>query len=98
MDVIQKGIYYLDGKPFLVKPWTPKMNINTEALTSPPLWVQFPDLDIRYWGLDSLSKIGTILGIPMKTDKYTEEKSKLQYARLLIEVSLEGLSLSMWNL
>ena len=57
MDVVQKGIYYSDSKPFLVKPWTLEMNINIEALTSLPTWVQFPALHIKYWGLDSSSKI-----------------------------------------
>ncbi|KAJ8419310.1 LOW QUALITY PROTEIN: hypothetical protein Cgig2_009221 [Carnegiea gigantea] len=40
--------------------------------------------------MHSLSKIGSILGIPLKTDKYTKEKSMLRYARLLVEMQLEG--------
>ncbi|KAJ8421553.1 hypothetical protein Cgig2_004598 [Carnegiea gigantea] len=51
LEVMQKGLYYFDNKPFL-----------------------FLELDIKYWGLDSLSKIGSILGILIKTDKYTKEK------------------------
>ena len=37
-----------------------------------------------------MSKIGSILGIPINTDKYTEDKSMLQYTGLLIHVSLDG--------
>ncbi|KAJ8421473.1 hypothetical protein Cgig2_007650 [Carnegiea gigantea] len=48
------------------------------------------ELNIKYWGMESLSKIGSLLGIPIETDKYTKEKTMLQSARLLIEVSLEG--------
>ena len=66
------------------------MDLNTEAIKSLPLWVQFPNLDVNYWGLESLSKIGSILGIPIKTDRYTKEKSMIKYARLMIEISLEG--------
>jgi len=29
------------------------------------------------------------LGIPIKTDKYTKEKTLLKYARLLIDISLD---------
>jgi len=47
------------------------------------------DLDIKYLGLESLSKIGSTLGISIKTDKYTKEKTMLRYARLLIEIQLE---------
>ncbi|KAJ8438666.1 hypothetical protein Cgig2_031631 [Carnegiea gigantea] len=40
--------------------------------------------------MQSLSKLGSILGIPLKTDKYTKEKTMLKYARLFVEIPLEG--------
>ncbi|KAJ8420501.1 hypothetical protein Cgig2_019205 [Carnegiea gigantea] len=55
--VVQRGIYLFDNKPFVVKPWNPEMQINTEAITLLPFWVQLPELDIKYWGMESLSKI-----------------------------------------
>ena len=39
--------------------------------------------------MDGLSKIGSVLGIRIKTDKYTGDKSFLKYARLLIEMQLQ---------
>ena len=66
------------------------MEMNMEAMQSIPLWVQFSELDIRYWGNDSLSKLGSIISIPIKTDKYTKNKKYLYYARMLIEVPMEG--------
>jgi len=36
-----------------------------------------------------LSKIGSLLGIPIKTEKYTRDKSFLRYAQLLIEIQLQ---------
>ncbi|KAJ8419251.1 hypothetical protein Cgig2_007493 [Carnegiea gigantea] len=50
----------------------------------------FLELDICYWGTDSLSKLGSLIGIPIKTDKYTKNKDYLHYARMLIEVPMEG--------
>ncbi|KAJ8419375.1 hypothetical protein Cgig2_022175 [Carnegiea gigantea] len=41
-------------------------------------------------GTQSLSKIGSILGIPLKTDKFTKDKQVIRYARLLIEMPIEG--------
>ncbi|KAJ8443420.1 hypothetical protein Cgig2_024197 [Carnegiea gigantea] len=55
--VVQRGVYFFDKKPLLVKPWNEEMDINTEDITSLPIRVKFPDLDIKYWGLDFLSKI-----------------------------------------
>jgi len=86
--VVQRGVYFFDNKPFLVKPWNEEMDINTESSVRLPVWVRFHELDIKYWGSESLSKIGSVLGVPIKTDKYTRDKSFLTYARLLIEMQL----------
>ncbi|KAJ8419476.1 hypothetical protein Cgig2_021816 [Carnegiea gigantea] len=51
------------------------------------LLVRFPQL---YWRTDSLSKIGSILSIPIKVDKYTKEKMGIRYARMLIEMAIDG--------
>ncbi|KAJ8432712.1 hypothetical protein Cgig2_009770 [Carnegiea gigantea] len=89
LTVEKKGLYYFDSKPFLFKGWNPEMDLHTESIKSFPLWVQLPDLDVKYWGQSSLSKMGSIIGIPIKTDKYTRDRT-IKYARLLIEVNLEG--------
>ena len=52
--------------------------------------MQFPDLDVKFWGSESLGKIGSILGILTKANRYTNKKSMIKYARLLIDFSLEG--------
>jgi len=88
--VVQKGVFYFDNKPLLVKPWNQEMDINTETITSLPIWVRLLDLDIKFWGMASLNKLGSTLGIPIKTDKHTMEKTRLSYARLLIDIPVEG--------
>ena len=66
------------------------MDLHTESIESFPIWVKFPYLNIKYWGLVSLSKIESILGILIKTNKFTKEKEMLKFTRLLIKMSLEG--------
>lgn len=66
------------------------MNIKTEAISTLLVGVKFLDLDIKYWGLDSLNKITSILSILIQIDKYTKDKVMLKYARVLIDMPLEG--------
>jgi len=66
------------------------MDLQTENIKSLPIWVQSPELDIKFWGNDGLSKIGSILGIPLKIDKFTKEKMMIKYARVLIDIPLDG--------
>ena len=67
------------------------MDINTETIASLSIWVRLLDLDIEFWGMASLSKLGSSLGIPIKIDKHTMEKTRLSYARLLIDIPVDGL-------
>lgn len=88
--VLSHGFYYFNRKPFIVKGWNPDLDLNTDSLTSIPLWIQLPELDIKYWGVSSLSKICSVLGTPLKTDQYTKDKSMLRYARVLVEMPMNG--------
>ncbi|KAJ8422876.1 hypothetical protein Cgig2_017057 [Carnegiea gigantea] len=90
LTVISRGFYFFGNKPFVVKGWNADLNMNTENLKSIPLWIRLPDLELRYWGLASLSKIGSLIGTPVKTDQFTKSKSMIQYARMLIDVPIEG--------
>ncbi|KAJ8424344.1 hypothetical protein Cgig2_015610 [Carnegiea gigantea] len=76
-QVVKKGVYFFDNKPFL-------------SIKSLPLWIRLPDLDIKNWGSESLSKICSVLGIPLKTDRYIKDRAMINYARVLVEFPLEG--------
>ncbi|KAJ8433496.1 hypothetical protein Cgig2_018030 [Carnegiea gigantea] len=90
IKVLKKGWYFFDRKLFITKAWNEDLSLDTSNLHSIPIWVRFPELDIKFWGLDSLSKLGSMLGIPIKTDRTTRDKSALGFATLLIEMPFEG--------
>ncbi|XP_021730771.1 uncharacterized protein LOC110697694 [Chenopodium quinoa] len=50
--------------------------------------VQIWDLDLKYWGEKALSKIVSKIGKFIKVDQATAKREKLQFARVLIEVSI----------
>lgn len=77
-----------DKKPFIVRPWALGQSTNKEDIASLPVWVKFPKLDLRYWGGDGLSKIASLVGIPLATDVATQNKDKTNYARVLSEMNL----------
>ncbi|KAJ8435084.1 hypothetical protein Cgig2_033624 [Carnegiea gigantea] len=84
------GFYFFDNKLFVVKRWNANLDMNNENLHSLPLWIRLPNLELKYWGKSSLSKIRSLIGIPIKTYQYTKSRSMIQFARMLIEVPIEG--------
>lgn len=81
------GILF-DNKPFIVKPWKPSMSCEKDNLSSLPIWVKFPALDVMYWGEKCLTKIAGMLGTMLKPDGMTSVKGRMMYARVLIEMNV----------
>ena len=48
------------------------------------------NLDLKYWGKPSLNKIGSLIGIPIKTNQYRKTRSMIHFARMLVEVPIDG--------
>ncbi|VFQ77398.1 unnamed protein product [Cuscuta campestris] len=88
-EIARRKYYFLDNKPMLVQRWKPGCKLNLDELTDIPIWLRFPDLDPKYWSLSGLSKLGSIIGKPVKRDKATATKSKLDFARIQIEVGIQ---------
>ncbi|XP_074299343.1 uncharacterized protein LOC141630419 [Silene latifolia] len=55
-------------------------------VTHVPVWVLFPNLDPCFWSKAGLSKVASAVGNPICADEHTTNKSKLAFARILIDV------------
>lgn len=54
-----------------------------------PTWVQLPSLHPKFRSRPSLSKIGSLVGKPLRTHQITCDRTKLHYARILVEMNVE---------
>lgn len=81
------GIMF-DKKPFIVKPWYPNISYEKSSLTSIPVWVKLPNLDIMYWTEHILTQIVGYLGKVLKIDTATLTRSRMMYARVLVDMTL----------
>ena len=65
------------------------MDIETLDLKTVTIWVELWGLDFKYWGDRSLGKIAGRLGAMIKPDNATKNRERLQYARVMIETSVD---------
>uniref|UniRef100_A0A803QP78 CCHC-type domain-containing protein n=1 Tax=Cannabis sativa TaxID=3483 RepID=A0A803QP78_CANSA len=86
--ILEQGYVFFDRKPMVMKPWNSVDDFTKEEVTSVPTWIQLQGLDIKYWGESSLFKIVGQLGDPLQVDQITKNRDRLQYPRILIQVSL----------
>ncbi|RAL48813.1 hypothetical protein DM860_001133 [Cuscuta australis] len=87
-EVCKRRYFFFDNKPMLVQKWSPGRKIDIHKLTDIPIWIQLPNLHPKYWSLPGLSKLGSLIGKPIKRDKETAAWQKWAYARIQVEVSI----------
>jgi len=76
--------------PFVVKPLNESMSIDISIIIPLPIGIRFPKLDVKHRDLDSLNKTKSLLGILIKMNKNTTDNYMMNYARLLIDIAIEG--------
>lgn len=86
--VLYSGPHMFWGRPTILKPWSPGFDFHSEVLRVVPLWVRFNNLPLNCWSTQSLSKIGSLVGVPLCADECTTRQLRVSYARLLIEADV----------
>ena len=54
------------------------------------MWLKFPGLILHLWSQAMLSKIASMIGRPLFTDMMTARRSRLAFARVCVEISIEN--------
>ncbi|XP_074267027.1 uncharacterized protein LOC141590328 [Silene latifolia] len=82
------GFPMFENKPLVVRPWSESCSLLKERVHSVPIWLRLCRLPLKFWSLSSLEKLAGLLGNFLKRDAATEAKTRLGYARLLVEVEI----------
>ncbi|XP_070039159.1 uncharacterized protein [Nicotiana tomentosiformis] len=79
-DVLCSRPYTINSKPIIIKAWTPIFNFYSKVLQTIPLWVKLPNLPLSCWERETLSRIGSGLGVPVYADECTTKVERISYA------------------
>lgn len=63
-EVLYSGPHMMYIKPIIVKAWLDGFDLSKEVLQTIPLWVKFPNFPLSCWGVQSLSRISSGIGVP----------------------------------
>ncbi|XP_074298811.1 uncharacterized protein LOC141629756 [Silene latifolia] len=87
-QVLNTGHYLFDSKPVIIKPWQENVALDKEHVKNVPTWLRLHHLPLKFWG-QSLPKIAGLVGKYIQKDNATEMKTRLAYARVLVEVQID---------
>lgn len=88
LAVLGRSWSFYQKSTITLKAWDHSMDLENKIFDLIPVWVQFPNLEGRFWTSKGLSKITSYLGRPISSDSLTGTRTSLSFARLLVEVDV----------
>ncbi|KAK9053518.1 hypothetical protein SSX86_027510 [Deinandra increscens subsp. villosa] len=93
-EVLENGPWMVNNIPILLTKWEPGFCISKPEPSSIPIWVTAHNVPIELWSGRGISKLMSVVGIPLLMDKMTQERclkptGKLGYVRVLVEVAAD---------
>ena len=88
--VMEFGPWYIVGRPIILRVWQPGMEMLNIQLTSLPILVKFYNIPQEYWTNTCMCYIASVVGKPPHLDSLTENRTRLSFSRIYIEVDLNS--------
>jgi len=85
-SILENGPYFCRGKHIVIKKWHPGMQLTKSVFSSVPVWIKFYNVPLELWTNDGLSSIASVIGNPLYIDDFTQNHSRLTFARVCVEV------------
>ncbi|XP_074298259.1 uncharacterized protein LOC141629097 [Silene latifolia] len=84
-QILQQGHFLFDNKPLIIRPWSEDAALEKEEIKEVPVWVKIHNLPLKFWG-KCLPRIAGLMGKFVRCDGATTEKTRLSFARVMIDV------------
>uniref|UniRef100_A0A803P0M5 CCHC-type domain-containing protein n=1 Tax=Cannabis sativa TaxID=3483 RepID=A0A803P0M5_CANSA len=79
-----------------VRPWTTDLD-TVRLVKSVLLWIRLHRLGLQYWASKTLSALVSTIGTPIMVDKFTKDRTRIQFARVVVEIDIsESPPRSLW--
>lgn len=87
--VLEIGCLHVVSQLFVVRLWQLFVESQLEDMKMIHIWVIFKKLPIELWDDEGFNIIGSSVGNQLFTDKLTQEKKRINYARICVELDIK---------
>ncbi|XP_077226360.1 uncharacterized protein LOC143862969 [Tasmannia lanceolata] len=85
--ILEEAGQHYGGRPLILQRWDPDSSLQKKQLPDILVWVRLPGLHLKFWSQHGLSRIASLIGKPLYMDTQTAEATRLNYARMCIQIS-----------
>ena len=64
-----KGARLFDGRLIVRRRWSEHMGLERDFLSTIPVWVHFPSLNLKLWSKSVIGRIANMVGKPLYMDR-----------------------------
>ncbi|XP_039036061.1 uncharacterized protein At4g02000-like [Hibiscus syriacus] len=86
--VMENGPWHFYNKPLILRKWEPNMQKLHFDLSRIPIWVHLFNVPLELFSNEGLSYIASAIGYPLSMDSITASKTRLEYAKVCVEVGV----------
>ncbi|XP_044507203.1 uncharacterized protein LOC123226738 [Mangifera indica] len=87
---VEEGQLTIQGQPFLIRKWTTNLPMVINDVKKVAIWVKLYAIPLEFWAPKGLSYIANAIGNLLYMDSITEEGTRLEYARVCIEIKVDS--------
>ncbi|KAJ6287849.1 hypothetical protein OIU78_029184 [Salix suchowensis] len=88
-EVLARGPWMFGGKTVLLQKWTPGFQFDKNKIRAIPVWARLQGLPFPLWNKKGLSMAASMVGKPLASDEATLQGTRLEYARVCIEIEAD---------
>ncbi|KAG5245701.1 DUF4283 domain-containing protein [Salix suchowensis] len=88
-EVLAKGPWMFGGKHIALQQWHPRIQFEKNKIKSIPVWIRLYGLPFPLWTTEGLSRAASMVGKPLSCDAPTYNSTRLDYARVCVEVTAD---------
>ncbi|KAJ6731272.1 GLYCINE-RICH CELL WALL STRUCTURAL PROTEIN 1.8-LIKE [Salix viminalis] len=85
-EILARGPWLFGGKTIILQQWQPGFLFDKSKIKTIPVWARLQGLPFPLWNKEGLSLAVSMVGKPLASDEATMKCSRLEYARVCIEV------------
>ncbi|KAI0519785.1 hypothetical protein KFK09_007246 [Dendrobium nobile] len=88
-EVLSGGPWYIGNHIVGMDKWSSSFSPESQKGITSPVWIHFPCLPLSYWDEDNISRIASMIGVPMFLDGNSFKRGKREYAHCCVRTDME---------
>ncbi|KAJ6693234.1 hypothetical protein OIU85_004038 [Salix viminalis] len=84
--ILERGPWMFGGKTMILQQWHPQFIFDKNRISKLPVWIRLHGLPFSLWSRKGLSAVASMVGRPLSCDESTFCCTRLDYARVCVEL------------